>query len=230
MEEIGSFKLGVVIVAGGSGRRMGSAMPKQFLLLDSEPILYRTIKIFAESFPTSQIVVVLPEEHIEYWRNLSSRFWPSFDHKIVAGGTERFYSVKAGIEALSEGVDLIAVHDGVRPLVSADMLDRCVKCALSSGSAVPVVALSDSVRQIGDDGVSHILSRSTLRAVQTPQIFDAITLRRAYAQGYDERFTDDSSLVEQMGERIWLCEGDRRNIKITTMEDIHLAEIILGEF
>ncbi len=227
MEQMIKPRIGVVIVAGGKGMRMGGgATPKQFRFLGQLPILAHSINTFAQAEPTSQIVVVLPEPHVEYWKNLASRFNVA-KHLTVIGGDERFHSVRCGVEALSADCEIIAVHDGVRPLCGVELVDRAVQCAISNGSAVPVIDVVDSFREISDDGVSQIADRSKLRAVQTPQIFDAIMLRRAYKQPFDSSFTDDASVVEKMGERIYLCQGDRANIKITTSEDIIFANALL---
>ncbi len=220
-------KVGVVIVAGGSGKRAGGATPKQYQILGSLPILAHTINAFAAALPTARLVVVVAEDRVEYWRNLAARF-PVAEHSCVVGGAERFDSVRSGIEAVGEDVDLIAVHDGARPLVSRELIERCVECALSSGSAIPVVEVSDSLREVGEGVESRQVDRSRVRAVQTPQIFDAVVLRRAYAAARGESgFTDDASVVERMGERVWLCQGERGNIKITTSEDLIFARAIM---
>jgi 2-C-methyl-D-erythritol 4-phosphate cytidylyltransferase len=218
---------GIVIVAGGSGKRMGSNLPKQFLFLNGQPLLCQTINRLAEALPGAPIVVVLPEEQIPYWQNLSARFEVA-RHTLTAGGAERFHSVKAGIEALlalGEGVELIAIHDGVRPLVSVEMIHRCVECAALHRTAIPVVEAIDSCRRLTEEG-SEIVDRSTLRMVQTPQLFEMELLRRAYRQEYSPLFTDDASVVEHYGEQVTLCVGDRRNLKITTREDLALAEAL----
>lgn len=226
MEERIEPKVGVVIVAGGSGNRAGGVTPKQFHILGQRPLLAYTIAAFAQALPTAEIVVVLAEDRLEYWKNLSSRFDVA-KHKCVVGGAERFHSVKCGVSALSDDVDIIAVHDGARPFCSEELICRCVDCTLSSGSAIPVVNVSDSLREVGDDGTSKALNRASIRAVQTPQMFDAVTLRRAYNQPYQPSFTDDASLVEMMGERVWLCDGESHNFKITTREDMLLAQQIV---
>ncbi len=218
-------KIGVVIVAGGKGIRMGGDLPKQFRILGQSPVLAHSINAMAEALNPTEIVVVLPKEHIEFWRNLSSRFEVA-KHEIVEGGAERFHSVKAGIEALGEMIDVIAVHDGVRPLCSSEMVKRCAEEAARSGAAIPAIALSDSIRMIEGDG-SKALERQSLRAVQTPQTFDALILRRAYRQEYNSCFTDDASVVEADGQRVELCSGEKRNIKITTSEDLIYAQMIL---
>lgn len=216
-------KRGVIIVAGGSGRRMGGAMPKQFMILDGMPIVARTINTFAEALPGSDIVVVLPEEHIAMWQNLAARFDVA-EHRCVAGGKERFHSVKAGIEALAAEVEQIAVHDGVRALVSKQLIIRAVLAAEEHCAVIPVTTVVDSYREVMADGSTAIIDRSKLRIVQTPQIFSAETLRKAYEQPFDERFTDDASVVEAMGVTITTVEGEARNIKITTPNDLAYAE------
>lgn len=215
----------VLIVAGGSGRRMGAREPKQFLFLGSEPVLVRTVRSFAEALPAAELVVVLPEEHIAYWRDLAARFDVP-RHTAVAGGSERFDSVRRGLAAVSEEAELIAVHDGVRPLASRELILRTCAAARTAGAAIPAVAPADSVRTIGDDG-SHALDRSRLRLVQTPQVFRADLLRAAYAADFDPAFTDDASVVEAAGHAVTLCEGERRNLKITTPEDLLFAEALL---
>ena len=220
-------KHGVIIVAGGSGSRMQSALPKQFLMLGGLPVVARTINTFAEALPSADIVVVLPEAHIPLWRNLEARFDVA-PHRCVAGGAERFHSVKCGIEALGSDVEYIAVHDGVRALVSKRLIIRTLLDAEKSGATIPVVEVADSFRRV-DGAESHIVPRSELRAVQTPQIFSAELLRRAYEQPFDSSFTDDASVVEAMGRRISLVDGERSNLKLTTPEDLEWAEYYLSK-
>lgn len=220
-------KRGVIIVAGGSGRRMQSSLPKQFMILGNEPVVARTINTFAEVLPGAEIVVVLPAEHIELWRSLAARFDVAV-HKCVAGGKERFDSVKRGIEALSSEVEFIAVHDGVRALVSKKLILRTVLAADEHDAVIPVVDVTDSIRRVEGEE-SFIVPRSELRAVQTPQVFRAELLRRAYALPYDPLFTDDASVVEMAGGRIALVEGERSNLKLTTPEDMAWAEWWLSQ-
>lgn len=220
-------KHGVIIVAGGSGSRMQSALPKQFLMLGGLPVVARTINTFAEALPSADIVVVLPEAHIPLWRNLEARFDVA-PHRCVAGGAERFHSVKCGIEALGSDVEYIAVHDGVRALASKRLIIRTLLDAEKSGATIPVVEVADSFRRV-DGAESHIVPRSELRAVQTPQIFSAELLRRAYEQPFDSRFTDDASVVEAMGHPISLVDGERSNLKLTTPEDLEWAEYYLSK-
>ena len=218
-------EIGVIIVAGGAGRRMGGALPKQFMMLEQQPILARSINRIHEALPKAEIVVVLPAEHVELWRNMAARFDVA-RHKIAVGGKERFHSVKSGLAALSEGVRTIAVHDAVRPLASKKLIIRLVLATEKHDAVIPVVAPADSYRSVeGDD--SKIIDRSTLRMVQTPQLFRAEALRKAYEQEFSESFTDDASVVEAAGYKVALEEGERENFKITTPLDITLARAII---
>lgn len=216
---------GVVIVAGGAGRRMGGSLPKQFMMLGNSPILVRTINRMREALPASEVVVVLPEEHIALWENLSARFEVA-PHRVVAGGKERFHSVKAGIAALSDEVKYIAIHDGVRPLLSKKLIIRLLLEAEKHSAVIPVVAPAESCRIVEGDA-SHIINRDTVRLVQTPQVFSANLIRQAYEQPFTTAFTDDASVVEAAGGSIFLCEGERQNIKITTPDDITFAEAVI---
>ena len=218
-------EIGVIIVAGGAGRRMGGALPKQFMMLEQQPILARSINRIHEALPKAEIVVVLPAEHVELWRNMAARFDVA-RHKIAIGGKERFHSVKSGLAALSEGVRTIAVHDAVRPLASKKLIIRLVLATEKHDAVIPVVAPADSYRTVeGDD--SKIIDRSALRMVQTPQLFRAEALRKAYEQEFSESFTDDASVVEAAGYKVALEEGERENFKITTPLDITLARAII---
>lgn len=220
-------KRGVIIVAGGSGKRMQSALPKQFMMLGGLPVVAHTINTFSEALPGAEIVVVLPEEHIPLWRNLAARFDIAV-HRCIAGGKERFHSVKNGLDALSEEVEYVAVHDGVRALATKKMILRVQLAAEERGAAIPVTEVVDSYRRV-DGSESYIVPRTELRIVQTPQTFSAELLRRAYEQPFSDKFTDDASVVEVLGAKITLVEGERRNIKLTTPEDMAIAERLLEE-
>lgn len=225
-------RIGVIIVAGGSGRRMGGSIPKQFRLLGGQPVLARTIGSFAAALPGAEIVVVLPEQHIPFWRDLAARFEVP-RHHVTAGGKERFDSVRCGLKALRSDPDLIAVQDGVRPLGTTEMIRRVAEAALTYGAAIPVVDPVDSFRQIdGDpkaaDPKSHPTDRSRLRIVQTPQIFRSWLLREALEQDYRPEFTDDASVVEAAGYPVFLARGERGNLKLTTPEDFRVAEALLA--
>ena len=214
-------------MAGGSGKRMQSALPKQFMMLGGLPVVAHTINTFSEALPGAEIVVVLPEEHIPLWRNLAARFDIAV-HRCIAGGKERFHSVKNGLDALSEEVEYVAVHDGVRALATKKMILRVQLAAEETGAAIPVTEVVDSYRRV-DGSESYIVPRTELRIVQTPQTFSAELLRRAYEQPFSDKFTDDASVVEALGAKITLVEGERRNIKLTTPEDMAIAERLLEE-
>lgn len=222
---------GIIIVAGGSGSRAGGARPKQFRFLGGMPVLARTINTFAAALPGAEIVAVLPEQHIGFWKNLSARFDVA-EHKIVAGGAERFHSVRNGLAALTSDPGLIAVQDGVRPLGSIAMIRRVAEAAARHGAAVPVVEPVDSFRETDADEAgnvaSHIVDRRFLRIVQTPQIFRADILRRAYEAEYRAEFTDDASVVEAIGQAVCLAEGERENLKLTTPGDFVVAEALIA--
>ena len=205
---------------------MQSAIPKQFLMLGGEPIVARTINTFSEALPGAEIVVVLPETHIPLWENLRARFDVA-PHRIVAGGEERFHSVLNGINALSAEVEYIAVHDGVRALATKRLIIRAMLAAEQHDAVIPVIDVVDSYRRVEGDN-SYIVPRSDLRIVQTPQVFKAQLLRDAYSVEYSSAFTDDASVVEAYGGHIMLIDGERTNIKITTPEDIALAESFLS--
>lgn len=213
-------------MAGGAGRRMGGALPKQFMMLGNMPILARTINTLHEALPAAQIVVVLPREHIELWHNLASRFDVA-PHGVTAGGEERFHSVRNGLAALGTEVRYVMVHDAVRPLLTKKLAVRLMLEIERCDAVIPVVAPADSCRMVDVDG-SHIVDRSRLRMVQTPQVFRAEALRKAYEQPFSPAFTDDASVAEAAGYAIALCEGERENIKITTPADLVFAEAIIS--
>ena len=204
---------------------MQSALPKQFLMLGGMPVVARTINTFSEALPGAEIVVVLPEEHIALWENLRARFDVA-RHRIVAGGKERFHSVLNGINALSDEIEYIAVHDGVRAMATKKLIIRAMLAAEKHDAVIPVVDVVDSYRRV-DGNESHIVPRAELRIVQTPQIFKAKMLRDAYNIDFSPTFTDDASVIEAAGGRITLVEGERTNIKLTTPEDMAYAEWLL---
>lgn len=218
-------RIAVVIVAGGKGRRMGGSIPKQFAILGTKPILGHTIDLFARALPGAEIVVVLPSDQTDFWHDLQARFSIA-RHRVACGGEERFDSVLNGIAAISSDPDIIAVQDGVRPLGSIDLVRRTVDCAIANGSAIPVVMPVDSFRYEDGNG-SRPVPRACLRVVQTPQVFRADILRNAYRVPFSPMFTDDASVVEASGIRVFTCEGERSNIKITTREDMAIAAALL---
>ena len=216
-----------ILVAGGTGSRMGSAAPKQFLLLRGVPVLLHTLRRFAEAaLQVADIVVVLPEDQLATWQQLCAAHGPVPAHRVVAGGATRWASVRAGLAALPQAAGLVAVHDGVRPLASAALIERTYAGAATHAAAAAAVLPKDSVRTLSQHGSSP-LNRSRLRLMQTPQTFDLDLLRRAYAGPELPTFTDDATVVDDLC-RVTLVEGDYRNIKITTPEDLLLAEALLA--
>ena len=214
-----------IIVAGGSGKRMGAAVPKQFLLLKGKPLLMWAIDVFHRFDATMQLIVVLPKDHHATWEDLCAEHRSNIPHTLVSGGAERFHSTLEGLKTVThEG--LVAVHDGVRPLVSAELIARCFDAAEVHGAAIPVVPISSSVRQVEDQG-SHAVDRSRLRTVQTPQCFQVPLLRRAFELPYDPAFTDEATLMERLGVEVQLVDGEERNIKVTTPFDLQVAEVVL---
>jgi 2-C-methyl-D-erythritol 4-phosphate cytidylyltransferase len=212
-------------VAGGSGSRMGGDLPKQFLLINGLPVLMHTINRFANYDPAMEIVLVLPESQIVYWKDLCEKNHFLVPHLVVRGGDTRFHSVNNGINAVLE-CDLIAIHDGVRPLVSRDTIERCFVSAAESGTAIPVLPVNESLRK-GKINHSVSVDRSQYFQVQTPQVFNYNLIKNAYHQLWIPEFTDDASVVEKAGSIIQMVLGNRENIKITHPEDLLIAEALL---
>lgn len=206
---------------------MQSAVPKQFLLLNGLPVLMYTIQAFRQSSVIPDIVLVLPASYHNYWQQLCTDHGFNIPHLLVAGGETRFHSVKNGLDQIPDNNALIAVHDAVRPLTSQHIIETSYHHAEKHGNAVTAVKSRDSVRQLINH-TSVSLLRDQVYLVQTPQTFKASLLRKAYEQPYNEKFTDDASVVEQYGIEIQLTEGDHQNIKITFPEDIAIAELLLN--
>jgi len=215
-----------VIVAGGKGERMNAVVPKQFLLLKGKPILMHTLEVFSRFDPEMALILVLPKNQIDFWKELCKKHAFLVKHSIVEGGDARFYSVKNGLKDVVLPA-LIAIHDGVRPLVSADTIGRCFDAASKYGSAIPVVDMVESVRKITDNG-NESVDRSKYKLVQTPQVFDGQALLKAYDQEFSSLFTDDASVFEAAGMEVNLVEGNRENIKITTAMDLKIAEVLIA--
>ncbi len=215
----------MILVAGGKGLRMGTALPKQFLPLSEKPVLYHAVKTFRDTFPDIKIILVLPEEHISYSNMLLQAFEERIELTVVKGGTTRFHSVQNGLKAI-EDKGIVFIHDAVRPLIDSALLQRCYEQAILHGNAIPCVAAIDSMRQW--DGTSFTaINRDELRIVQTPQTFQTDLILKAFEQPYNEAFTDEATVLENMGLPVYLVEGSRRNIKITTPEDLKMAEALL---
>ncbi|WP_455639241.1 2-C-methyl-D-erythritol 4-phosphate cytidylyltransferase [Parabacteroides sp.] len=226
----------VLIVAGGKGLRMGGDLPKQFIPLEGKPVLMHTLDAFYRWDSSAELVLVLPEDHQPYWKMLCREIGCKVPHRIANGGETRFHSVRNGLQFLSEEIEnasernekvLVAVHDGVRPFVSPEVISACFEEAEKSGAAIPVMPMIDSLRETDANG-SHPVDRSRYFAVQTPQVFHSDVLLKAYSQDFSPLFTDDASVVEAMGQSIRLVTGNRENIKLTTPFDLLIAKGLLS--
>ena len=223
------MKKNVIIVAGGSGKRMQSQLPKQFLTLSGKPVLMHTLEVFHQTLKEKpyQIILALPAAQIKKWESLCRQYHFNIPHIIVEGGSQRFFSVKNALNKITDD-SLVAIHDGVRPMVSKDVIKRCFDVAGRAGTAVPVVQISESMRKI-EPQHSAIVNRADYVLVQTPQVFHSVLLKRAYRVAFHERFTDDASVVEFYGENISLVEGNQENIKITIPSDLKYAEWLISK-
>ena len=219
----------VVIVAGGKGLRMGGDTPKQFMPVGGLPVLMHTIRRFRQYDEHMHVVLVLPKDHQDYWHALCRKYDFTDAHDIADGGATRFHSSQNGVAALAGAADddLVAIHDGVRPFVSTDAIGRCFDAAERCGAAIPVLPVVDTLRLVAPDGSGHNVLRSDYRVVQTPQTFRLELLRRAFNQPFSERFTDDASVIEALGEKVEMVDGNRENIKLTTPFDLKVAEVLI---
>ena len=215
----------MIIVAGGSGSRMGAGIPKQFLELDGRPILMHTLENLHEMDGAMELILVLPEEEMDNWEQLCYKHEWQLPHKLVNGGSTRFLSVKNGLNEV-KNAELVGVHDGVRPFVSSEVVKSCFKAASENGAAVPVVAIVQSLRMV-EEGGSSAVDRSAFRAVQTPQSFKSEVLKNAFGKAERIDYSDDASVVEAAGDEIILVDGNPENIKITTPIDLELAQLII---
>lgn len=215
-----------IIVAGGKGLRMGGELPKQFIPVAGRPVLMRTLDAFHAFDPAIEIILVLPRDHQPYWQELCREYQFAVPHRIADGGATRFHSVQNGLALVDEAEALVAVHDGVRPFVSAEVIEACYREAEAHGAVVPVIPVVETVRHLLPEG-SETVPRDAYRLVQTPQTFSASLLRRAYEQPFCEAFTDDASVVEAFGHAVHLVEGNRENIKLTTPYDLIVAKALV---
>jgi 2-C-methyl-D-erythritol 4-phosphate cytidylyltransferase len=215
----------VIIVAGGKGKRMHSETPKQFLTVAGKPILMHTIRKFSGFSKELTINLVLPSPFIDFWNSLCKRFDFHLTHNVIEGGESRFFSVKNGLYNIADN-SLVAIHDGVRPLVSHETIHRVFRVAEEKGNAIPVIKVNESIRQL-DDEDSLPVDRKRYRLIQTPQCFRSEILLKGYDQDYREDFTDDATVVEALGIKINLVEGNFENIKITRPADLKIAESFL---
>lgn len=218
------MKKSVIVVAGGSGTRMGSELPKQFIVVEGRPVLMWTLSCFIRYDAGISMVVVLPESQIDFWKELCRQYRFDHPHQAVAGGETRFHSVQNGLSALADS-DLTAIHDGVRPLVSKATIQDCFVFAKEKGGAIPVLPINETLRT-GTMEHSNTVDRSKFFSVQTPQVFRTALLKDAYTQSWDPAFTDDASVVEKRGYPVTMVFGNPENIKITLPGDL----LIAGEY
>ena len=214
-----------IIVAGGKGLRMGGDVPKQFLPIGGKPVLMRTIEVFLQAYSDMNIILVLPASQQEYWQRLCQEYAFSVPVQMANGGESRFHSVSNGLKLIPETANgIVGVHDGVRPFVSVDTIRRCYDEAVALGAVVPVIPVVETVRRLCVDGTSVTVPRDEYKLVQTPQTFHISLLKEAYLQQFVPSFTDDASVVEALGKRVHLVEGNRENIKITTPADLRFVD------
>lgn len=219
------MQLNAIIVAGGSGSRMQQSLPKQFIPIAGKPILIHTIEAFLRFSAEIQLILVLPKDHLPYWEALKSEFLMDTPVHVAIGGASRFQSVRSGLQYVKEG--LVAIHDGVRPLIEVDVIHKSFETAQSTGSGVVMVPLKDSIRQTAE-GHTVSRNRSEYFAVQTPQTFQVDLIKAAFEVEEQSFFTDDASVYEYAGYQVTKVEGSYRNIKITTPEDLIVAEALLS--
>ena len=215
----------VIIVAGGKGLRMGSDLPKQFLPVGGKPVLMHTLEVFRKYDAAIQLILVLPREQQDFWKQLCREHDFDGEHRVADGGETRFHSVKNGL-ALVQAPGLVGVHDGVRPFVSVEVIRRCYDLAEQHKAVIPVVDVVETLRHLTEVG-SETVSRIDYKLVQTPQVFDVELLKQAYEQEFTPFFTDDASVVEAMGVPVHLAAGNRENIKITTPFDLKVGSALL---
>ncbi|WEK20965.1 MAG: 2-C-methyl-D-erythritol 4-phosphate cytidylyltransferase [Candidatus Pedobacter colombiensis] len=219
------MKYYAIIVAGGSGNRMQSTVPKQFLLLDEKPVLMHTIAAFHSCTLNPHILLVLNIDQHKYWEKLCLQYNFTIPHQIVNGGSQRYHSVKNGLKAI-KGKGIVAIHDAVRPLISATLITKSYQVAEEKSNCIIGILPTDSVRKVLENGKSEALNREELALIQTPQTFDMDLLRKAYQAPFRNEFTDDASVAEYAGFKINLIPGERENIKITYPEDLEIAAIL----
>lgn len=218
-----------ILVAGGKGLRMGGPVAKQYLPLAGKPVLMHTLSVFFKIDPQIQLILVLPETDFEFWKSLCKANQFVIPHKLVAGGNTRFQSVRKGLNALAFHSGLVAIHDGVRPFVKPEVIEKSFEEAEKSGSAIAVIELKDSIRKISDDGKSTFQERQYFRLVQTPQTFQIEKIKKAFEVTELPQFTDDATVYEHQGWEVTLIQGNPENIKITTPEDMEYAEFLASK-
>lgn len=215
-----------IIAAGGRGTRLGGDLPKQFMLLGSKPVIQYCLEAFYSFDASIKLIIVLPKEHIDTWKELKDKYSINLPHTIVEGGEERFYSIKNAIDLLGPDSGLVAIHDAARPFISQALINSCYEEAAIHGAAIPAVPVKDSLRMQVGERWEHV-DRSLYKVIQTPQVFSLHELWQAYRTDYKPTFTDDASVYESSGNKIHLVDGESQNFKITTSDDLAYASFFL---
>jgi 2-C-methyl-D-erythritol 4-phosphate cytidylyltransferase len=216
-----------LIVAGGSGSRMGSDLPKQFMLVKEKPVLYYTLQVFLDAYSDIQVILVLPAEYTDMGQEIIDAYFDKDRIRITAGGQTRFHSVQKGL-TLIEGESIIFVHDGVRCLITKELIYRCYKKALETGTAIPAIVSKDSIRLLNEEG-NEAFDRNKVMLIQTPQTFHSKILLPAFQIDFKDKFTDEATVVEAFGIKVSLVQGEENNIKITRPLDLIIAEQVLEQ-
>ncbi len=216
----------LILAAGGRGTRMETSLPKQFLPLGGKPVMLHALECFTRFSQGIRCIVVLPESLHDHWQKVGGVFPAHSRHLLVSGGPTRFHSVKNGLRHVPDGA-LVAIHDGVRPMVSLETIASVFRQAEKFGNAVPVIDVKESLRVL-DRGANRAFPRENLKLVQTPQCFHSTLIKSAYQNSNGEGHTDDAGVLEAAGHRVYLTDGDPGNIKITTPHDLIMAEALLG--
>ncbi|MCH6198724.1 2-C-methyl-D-erythritol 4-phosphate cytidylyltransferase [Aquiflexum sp. LQ15W] len=217
-----------IIVAGGSGTRMGASISKQYLEIGGKPILMHTLEVFFKTLPDIRLILVIPEKDFGFWGDLCSQYQFDIPHAVINGGNSRFQSVKNGLDTILSEDGLVAIHDGVRPFVNPQVIIDSFEVAEKSGSAIAVVALKDSLRKLTDDGKSFFQERQNFRLVQTPQTFMLSKIKKAFDVTELYHFTDDATVYEHQGWQVELISGNPENIKITSPDDMVYADFLIS--
>jgi 2-C-methyl-D-erythritol 4-phosphate cytidylyltransferase len=224
---MGNILKSAIIAAGGLGKRIGSELPKQFMMLGNKPVIAWSVEAFYCADSSTKIIIAIPDGYEEEWNLLQRKYLPNIKPTIVTGGKERFHTVKNALQSLQDFDGLVAVHDAARPFISEAYINRLFKQAYELGSAVPALPISDSIRRC-QDGRWQPMDRSEIKKIQTPQVFRAAEMVEAYSQNYSSQFTDDATVMEASGISICMVEGDEIAFKITTPADLKYAEFIVS--
>lgn len=217
----------VIVVAGGKGLRMGGDIPKQFIPVKGKPVLMRTLEAFYAYDAQMELILVLPEDQQDYWKQLCQTYGFVLPHRIATGGETRFHSVKNGLALIDGEEGVVGVHDGVRPFVAREVIASCYDSAVEKEAVIPVIDVVETLRLLTGEEESETVPRASYKLVQTPQVFTVRLLKQAYEQSYTPLFTDDASVVEALGHTVYLIPGNRENIKLTTPFDLKVAEALL---